>query len=66
MNPLEEELVQEVSARIAASLEQTEIQPGSNAFVLAGPFTLLRPDTSVSQVPQPPKVTGTFRGFYAT
>jgi len=66
MNPVEEELVQEVSARIAAALESTELRPGSNAFVLAGPFTLLRPETRTQQVPRPPKVVGTFRGFYAT
>lgn len=67
MTQTEAEFVSELSKRIAEALEATELRAGSNAFVLSGPITLLRPEISgTSSVEQPPKIEGTFKGFYAT
>jgi hypothetical protein len=59
-------LLNEISAKIAAALESSELRPGSNAFVLSGPITLVRPEAAAPSTPQPPKTVGQFKGFYAT
>lgn len=59
-------LLEEVTAKIAVALNSSELRPGSNAFVLAGPITLVRPEASAPDSPQPPKTVGQFNGFYAT
>lgn len=67
MDGLEQELLNEVARKTAEALQSTELRAGSNAFVLAGPITLLRPELVVgTESPLPIKVTGVFRGFYAT
>ena len=59
-------LLEEVTVKIAAALQSSELRPGSNAFVLSGPITLVRPEAAAPATPQPPKTVGVFRGFYAT
>jgi hypothetical protein len=59
-------LLEEVTVKIASALESSELRPGSNAFVLSGPITLVRPEAAAPSTPQPPKTVGIFRGFYAT